>query len=135
MLAARKFRRRNRAKSISGCRVRSSTRTKRTTHTTPATSGATVAGAVQPCGWPWDRPKIRPVIAAAKRPAPAQSMRRRGPDVGRAGTAVTVMRIVISASGTLTRNTSRHDTLVSRPPSTGPTAAKNAEAPARMPNA
>ena len=46
-----------------------------------------------------------------------------------------VIRIVSAASGTLIQNTSRQSIEVSRPPSTGPRAAKKAEAPARMPRA
>ncbi len=43
--------------------------------------------------------------------------------------------MVAAASGTLIRNTRRQSIEVRRPPSTGPRAAKKAEAPARIPSA
>ena len=43
--------------------------------------------------------------------------------------------IVAAAIGTLIQNTSRQSMLVSAPPSTGPSAAKNADPPASTPSA
>jgi hypothetical protein len=46
-----------------------------------------------------------------------------------------VIPIVTAASGTFTQNTVRQSIVVSTPPNTGPSAAKNADPPASTPSA
>ena len=75
-------------------------------------------------------------MASAKVTTPGRSRSREASGSGSSrGVARRVRPIAISASGTLMRKTRRQSIAVSAPPSTGPSAAKKAEAPARMPSA
>ncbi len=78
-----------------------------------------------------------PPIASANVTTPGQSLARGAPSRGAPfGAAHRVSPIVIAASGTLTSRTARQSmNSVRRPPSTGPSAAKKADAPAISPSA
>lgn len=130
-----KFSRRNSLASIRGEVTRCSTRTKAIAAAIPTTRGTRVCGLSQPLGCPWVRARTNPIIAAANKAEPNQSISRNDPDLGVFGTATRARTRAATANGTLIKNTSRQSTAVSRPPRTGPAAAKHAEAPARTPRA
>ena len=135
MFAATRLRFRNNRNSTSGTAVRSSTTQNAASSATPAISGPTTPGSPQPSTGPWLRPKTNPASASASKAAPGRSMRRGASGSGRrSGTERRVSTTTTMASTRLSTNTSRQSIEASRPPSTGPRAAKAAEPPATTPS-
>lgn len=121
---------------MSGLAVRASTATNTPSSTAPPASGPTTCASPQPSTPPWLRPKTIAPIDTANSAAPGRSRPPPGcARPGRSGVKRNVMTAAVTAKGTLRANTSRQSIEASRPPRTGPSAAKKADPPARIPRA